>query len=270
MIHRVTQVEYAQQFSGASITCEISQTKFKARAKNWDWINRANERGTDLSEYKKKMGLAVSSAIMASSTERARRAALMGELNKRPDSHKHVSETAKRTSARPEILARRSAALAAWRKRDPDAFYEKCVSKILSYRVSKPEKWVRDFVQREFPEYEFKGNQRLMSREYFHLTTSQKRQIDVMSKSHKVIVEVDGYLHFNNVPKWNQLEKIQAKDAELNFAAPKMGYTLVRISLDQWNARGELSDASRLKLMQTLSSPDSGLHLIGELYKVTS
>lgn len=136
-----------------------------------------------------------------------------------------------------------------------------------TFKTSKPELWLREHVQAKYLEMGFKGNQRLMSLKHFQMTKSHKRQIDLLSRSHKVIVEVDGYLHFHNVSKWGQLARVQAKDAELNRAAPLMGYMLVRVSYDQWNqATGELCDDAIDLLDMHMSFVTPGTCFIGSMY----
>lgn len=111
-VHGTSKEEYVRQFPGAPITCENSAKKFKARGVNADWIRRAKERGDDLSEYKKKMGAAVREAIMANPKERARRSELakttITAWATSDEGRRTASETAKKTSARPEIIEQRT------------------------------------------------------------------------------------------------------------------------------------------------------------------
>lgn len=111
-VHHISKEEYVRQFPGAPITCENSAKKFKARGVNADWIRRAKERGDDLSEYKKKMGAAVREAIMANPKERARRSELAKTTiiawATSDEGRRTASETAKKTSARPEIIEQRT------------------------------------------------------------------------------------------------------------------------------------------------------------------
>lgn len=219
--------------------CVSTKSNYKScNIINGNWIIRAKESGDDLLEYRQKMGKAVSAAIMSNPIERARRSELAKETitawAKSDIGRKVASETAKITSARPEILEARMKKLEEWRNKDPDLFFEKCISKLIQKRTTKPEKAVVKWLKLEFPTFDFKGNQRLRSKEYFHFTKTQIRQIDVMSKSHNIIVEFDGHIHFHNIEKWNQLPLVQAKDIELNVGATALGFTVIRIATSQF------------------------------------
>ena len=121
--HDMTGEEYSKRYSVPTI-CLNASTNYSLVAKNnGDWINRANEQGTDLTEYKKKIGKAVSEAILNNPEEIARRSAMMTVLNSKQQKTKEfkkiVSDTAKATSTRPEIQQQRSIRLKAWRDKDP-------------------------------------------------------------------------------------------------------------------------------------------------------
>ena len=265
-IHGMNRVEYEKLYGTTSSS--ITHDRFVTNGKvNGNWIERKKAAGDDLADYRAKMGKAVTEAIMSNDSERDRRSKLMAALNKRDDARERSSIAAKKTSARPEILAARSRQLSDWRKREPDSFYNKCTSKMIGFRTSKPEKWMLTWAQQEFLEFDFKGNQRLKSVDYFHLTTSQKRQLDILSKKCKVIIEIDGILHFKNIPSWNQLEEVKAKDHELNIGAVQLGYTLIRISYDQWNQHtGEVCKECLDKVRSVIVERRSGVHLFGENY----
>jgi very-short-patch-repair endonuclease len=237
---------------------------------NGDWISRRKAAGDDLAEYRTKMGQAVSNAIMNNLVERARRSALakttITAWAQSEDGRKSSSNTAKVTSARPEILDQRTENLRAWREREPEKF-QATVTKFVGYKTTKPERTMLRFVQEAFPKYGFKGNQQLRSNERFLINKSRIRQIDVLSRTHKVIIEVDGWLHFNEVKGWSKLALIQAKDHELNVSVPEMGYLLVRVAYDQWNNAGELSDACKWLIAQALRVPAPGVLKIGGLYE---
>jgi len=266
----------AYEAEHGSLTCEAARAAASRVGKvNGDWIERAKAKGEDLSEYRATMGVSVKRTIMANPAERARRSELAQTTivawAQSEDGRKTSSTTAKLTSARPEIVAQRTENLRAWREREPEKF-QAIVTKMIGCRTTKPEKMTLEFLQREFPEHDFKGNQRLMNAQLFQLTKSHKRQIDIMSRTRKLVVEVDGYIHFNNVKQWDQLASVHAKDAELNATLPLMGYTLVRVSYDQWNANtGELLDDCKNKLLSIVRSDlEPAVHYIGSMYNVTT
>lgn len=82
------------------------------------------------------------------------------------------------------------------------------------------------------------------------------------------MIEIDGILHFKNIEKWNQLENVRKKDTELNEAASKMGYVLIRVGYDQWNHRGEFKQECLDRIHELLQNPVSGVYKIGEVYSV--
>lgn len=73
-----------------------------------NWITRANERGEDLTEYKQKMGKAVSESILANPEECERRSKLMGQINKTPLMIEKCRQAAIETSSRQDILIART------------------------------------------------------------------------------------------------------------------------------------------------------------------
>lgn len=267
--HDIEIKEYIE--SGGVVLCERSRQKYvKQGSMNGGWYTKKKERGEDLTEYVKKMGNAVRNSIMSNPAERERRSKLMKKLNddvfSRKEYRKIFSEAAKKTSSRPEILASRSKKLAEWRERCPDEFYDKCVHKMTSFQ-SIPEKKLREWMKKEFPEHEFTGNSRLFSEQYFLLNKSHKRQIDIISKSKKIIVEFDGPVHFKNIKNWDQLEYVQKKDNELNKSASLLGYVLIRVSYDQFlQKEKDFTEDCREQIRQIVQSCTPGLYLVGSMY----
>lgn len=264
-MHDLSRPKYETMYGSATSQISIRRSSDAGKI-NGNWIQRANDSGKDLSEYKKKMGKAVHDAIMSNSKERLRRSNLLGFLNKRQDARERSSKIAKITSARPEILKARADQLASWRAREPEIF-QACLKKMMGCRTSKPEKNVLAFVQEHFSEYDFKGNQQLKA-SCFVLNKTKRRQIDIVSRTHKIIIEVDGFVHFRNILKWNQLEHVQRKDVELNIGAVTLGYSVIRISEDQWKPNGELTERCKLSIKDTIINiSEPKLYLIGEKYK---
>ncbi len=142
-----------------------------------------------------------------------------------------ASKTAKITSQNPKVLEQRSLQLKNWRDKNPDLFYNLCVSKMVAYRTSKPEKNLTEWILLNFSDLDFKGNQRLKHSSF--TTMTQYRQIDILSKKNKIIVEFDGIVHFRNVTAWNQLPNKQKTDKEINELIND-GFLVIRISADNW------------------------------------
>ena len=268
--HNMTRDEYRTKF-GNTLASSTRKTYSDRNKANGNWIARANESGVDLTEYKKKMSKAVSEAILANPEECNRRAKLWAATNRTDAVRKKSSDTAKITSRRKDVLENRTERLRNWRNTHHDEFYDKCVSKMIGYRQSKPEKMLLEFVQ-QIAET-FMGNQRISSNDLIKTTKTHRRQIDILSKEHKIAIEFDGILHFKNIKQWNQLKNVRLKDKELNKALPKMGYALIRVGYDQFSSPKNKFDELCLERLKELiqcniDSHVPGLYLIGEVYDV--
>lgn len=264
-MHLISASEYKEKHG--QIKCEASFEAYSEQNKrNGDWIERANESGIDLTEYKKAMALSVSKSIMAKPEERKRRAKLLGDLNKTEAFRRKSSETAMATSTRPDIKEKRTKQLREWREKNPDDFYEKCVKKFSSCFNSKPETLLRKILDEAFEDYYF-SKSILKSQEYFLSTKTRRRQLDAMSYEKRIIVEFDGQYHFKDDSE--RLVKTKQKDEELNDALPKLGYMLIRISYDQYSYRrgGTFSEECLKKLFDALRDPKPGVIKIGKAYK---
>ena len=260
-IHEMRPDEYREKHGPTK--CEASFEAYSSQNKqNGDWIRRANESGEDLSGYKQKMGEAVSQAIMADPEERARRARLLGALNQTESFRQKSSETAKRTSTRPEILARRSEQLKRWRDTHFDEFYEKCVMKYLNAWHSAPEEALVQLLI-GVEGYRFKRSQRIRSETF--PTKSKFRQVDAGDKRLRVYVEYDGPLHFQKKFDNQDLEEIQLKDRLLDEHIERHEWTLIRVSFDQWDGK-KFRDGCLKQLFEELREPKAGVVRIGEAY----
>lgn len=258
--HGLLKQEYEARY-GPTI-CE-SASKAYAETRNYDWIHRANEEKKDLTEYKRKMAKAVSDAIMNNPDERKRRSELLGYLNKSDEFRKRSSETAKKTSMRFEIQARRVEQLKKWREVNCEEFFEKCTKKMLSIWHSKPEKALYEIV-RAIDGYAFRFNQTIKSETF--PTKSKRKQVDMGDKVCRVYLEFDGILHFKKKYKKQKLEEIQLKDRLLDEHIERRNWTLIRISYDQWNGK-EFKKECLESLFDALKDPQPGVVKIGKAYE---
>ena len=269
-VHCVSKEAYALQHADARITCDNSNVVFKARGQNFAWLKRAKECGDDLTEYKVKVGKAVSAAIMNNPEERARRAAQMA-ANNRTDAARELSRnTAKRTSARPEILKARSERLAKWREMNFDDFYEKCIMAMHSTWHSKPELTLFEIL-RNIKDYEFKHNQVIKSDTFNNV--SKRKQVDIADASLRVYVEFDGIIHFEpRIKGALKLSEIQNSDKLLDEHIVRHGWTLIRISYDQFSYKegGRFKESCLKLLFEHLRNPQPGVHCIGDAYGAKS
>jgi hypothetical protein len=253
------------EYSGP-ILCENSKKKYESVGKeNGNWIERAKDNGEDLSEYLDKMGNAVRESILSNPEDRKRRASVMGDVNRSDVMRQKASETAKKTSSRPEILEQRSANLKKWRDENPDEFYDKCIHKMMNTHHSKPELILYDILKQR-NDYKFKLNQVVKSNKF--ISKSKRKQVDIGDKSKRFYVEFDGELHFEET-KLNQLERVHKKDVLLDDHINEHGWILIRVGYDQFSYRK--SDYGFKKecidrVFDILDNPAPGVYKIGDVY----
>ena len=264
--HGLTKEEYEKLYG--SVRCAVTANNYSAvNAKNGDWIRRKKESGEDLTEYTKKMGVAVSHSIMSNPEERRRRARLMGSLNKTPKARERSSTVAKLTSSRPEILERRTTALRNWRNENWEDFYEKCVKRFSfsEIRMSNPEVCLRSILE-NIQGYNFVWSQVIKSDTFEN--KSKRKQVDFGDKTLRVYVEFDGIHHFKCFKIREDFERTQRNDVALDDHIEKHGWTLIRISYDQYDPKSKfLFKESCLKMLyEILQNPTPGVHRIGLAY----
>lgn len=268
LVHGLSKEEYIEKYG--SVICSASQKSYGATG-NFDWVKRARERGEDLSEYFASTGEAKSKGILASSKAIEARRKNMSELNKRPERRKRSSEVAKLTSSRPEILAERTQNLKNWRDNNFEEFYEKCVTPMIGaspmnsgvIRQTKPEKVLHELLK-NYPSYDFKYAQCIKSNSF--QTLSKRKQVDFGDKKSKVYLEFDGIYHFKKFANEKILEKAVISDAALDEQIVVRGWTLIRISYDQFNGK-VFNESCVNQLTEILTNPKPGVFKIGDAYK---
>ena len=276
--HNINDKDYRNQYG--SLICSNSVNNYSSSSKkNGNWIVKAKEEGRDLTEYWEKVSAGVKKSIMSDPLERKRRSELMTKLNNKqqsdPEFQKKVSETAKRTSSRKDILEKRSQRLKKWRDENPDVFYKKCTKKIFASFQSKPEKKLTTFLK-SLGDFKFKRNGFLRSNEF--TSKSKRRQIDIYDKENKIYVEYDGVHHFDVCFSEEILKSNQQKDSEINQYMINRNWTLIRVSYDQFVYSTKTldkvkRDASYFKpecleeIKRILAENKPGIYKIGEKYK---
>jgi hypothetical protein len=268
--HKISKDDYLQRFPESSITSYASQTLFKKRGQNFAWLKRAKDRGDDLTVYKKKMGDAVRTSIMNNPIERVRRSEQMAINNRTPQARELSRNTAKKTSARPEILVARTARLARWRDTHFDEFYEKCIKAMHSTWHSKPELILFSLLS-DIDGYVFKHNQVVKSEIFTN--KSHRKQIDIADKAMRVYVEFDGIIHFEPRIKGEKaLSDTKRMDCLLDEHVTLHNWTLIRISYDQFSYKdgGKFNEDCLRQLFELLKDPKSGVYRIGKAYETTS
>lgn len=260
LMHGLTNAVYVEQTGGSTLA-----SKSKERL---DWVSRLSP--DERTEYLQRVGQAVTDAIMADLDERKRRSEVakcsIGAWARSDEGRRRSSDVAKVTSVRPDVVAARSAQLAAWREREPERFYDECVAKMIRVRSSHAEKNAAVWLIETFPELGFKWNQQLRG-DCFMTNVTRRRQIDVMSKSAHIIVEIDGLCHFKAMFVGRDLVTVRSKDDELNAGAVALGFTVIRVSYDQFDKRNHLTDSAKARITAAIAVGGPVLHLIGDAYE---
>lgn len=192
-----------------------------------------------------------------------------------PEFQKIVSETAKKTSARPEIQAQRAEKLKNWRDNNPEDFFNKCIKKMIGSFQSKPEKKLFEFVS-ILNGFNFKKNQFINSS--FISNKSHNKQMDMGDKIKRIYIEFDGILHFESRRGIELLKMTQQKDMEIECHITNHNWTLIRISYDQFKYSTKMinkikQDSSYFrqecldKLVEILNDEKPGIYKIGKAYE---
>lgn len=258
-VHNLDKKEYVK-IHGPLLASASKEKYAKASEYNSNWIERAKERGEDLTEYWKKVSNGVRTAIMNSPEERQRRSKLLGSLNKTAAFRKKSSDTAKITSARKDIQERRSLQLKNWRDNNKQKFVL-AASKLFSIKKkTKPEVAIDKWLIENYDGV-FKYSQFFYSKTFN--TISSKKQVDFLSCDRSIIIEVDGPLHFKE--SFDQLQKTREKDIALSRYSIVNKKCLIRISFDCWSqSTGNFSQSTLDKVKQIIDNPTIGVHFVGK------
>lgn len=269
-IHNISSKKYTEIYGG-NILSATSYNKYKLNG-NEEILSEYIK--NNLEDFSRK----VSKGILNSSTSRKLHSDMMINLNNKQQADilfkKIVSDTAKKTSSRPEIIEFRTLKLKKWREENPDDFYNKCIKKMITAFQSKPEKKILQFVN-NLSGFNFKKNQFINSK--FISNKSHNKQMDMGDKEKRIYIEFDGVLHF--LPKYGYeiLSNIKQKDQEIEYHISSHNWTIIRISYDQFVYKTKMvnkikEDASYFKqecldnLIKILNENKPGIYKIGEAY----
>jgi hypothetical protein len=188
----------------------------------------------------------------------------MIRLNKTDEQRKRSSETAIKTSARPEILEKRTKNLKNWRDNNYDDFYNNCCHKMLSSWHSKPELALFKAISEKY--IDFQHNKIITS--HLFKSKSGRRQIDILCENKKIAVLYDGPAHFISIHGSKTLQNVKISDEDVNTALPILGYTLIRISDSEYtNRKFEIFTQKCLdKLFLLIDENKPGLYRLGDEY----
>lgn len=237
---------YAQKHPGALVKCQKTFDRYSNQNKeNGNWIQRRRDDGDDLMDYRKKMGEAVSSAIMSNTQERERRSKLLGELNKRDDARERSRNTAIKTSARPEIIKQRT--------------------KRLIEKAYKPTLGEQALIV-TLKDLGFVWNRQI--HDSMFINKSQRRQVDFMNHEKRFLIEFDGRQHFVDSWRRSPLEKTHTNDLLLDEWVRQNNCVLVRVGFKQFNYKTKkLSERSESLLLNAINDNlKSGTYFIGDEY----
>ncbi len=271
-IHNIDVKEYKKT---NNIICENSSNTYKKSIEeNGNWLQKAIEQGVDLTEYWSKVSKGVKESILSNPDEIKRRSELMATINKTDHMKKKASETAKLTSARPDILEKRSEQLKKWRDDHREDFHNKCTIPMINSFQSKPEKILFNNLSK-LENFNFKQNQFIKSKIF--TSSSNKRQIDIIDIGNRVYVEFDGMVHFKPIYGEEMLLKTKIREKEVENVILSNNWTLIRVSYDQFvystkKINKIKQDASYFKpeclqkIAEILKENKPGVYKIGNAY----
>jgi very-short-patch-repair endonuclease len=267
-MHSINKKQYQELYPGASVLSENSRLAYsKANKLNGPKANEKMKADGKWDDVQERRSQTMKNLIANDPHQQEIRRQNMVKINVVHKEHlrKISSETAKKTSARPEILAARSENLRRWRDEHSEDFYEKCTKKMMSTFQSKPEKLLFKIVSEKFPFLEFKRNQRLYSE---LLTNSSKRkQIDIFSQKFKIIIEYDGPCHFHNHRGDKALEIVQVRDLEMEKIFCEE-FMIIRVSdsCHKYATKSFFLEHVLVTLFNLLLNPFAGIYKLGEEY----
>lgn len=265
--HKLSAEDYKAKYG--DIISPSSKLKYSAVAKvNGDWINRAKLAGEDLSDFKNKVSKSISEYILNNPKERERRSRLLGSLNKTDAFRKKSSDTAKITSAKPEVLKARALRLKKWREDNPEQFYKKCTAIMHSKYKTLPEKKLFEFCKSLNSNFE--ANKQIKSIKHFIVNKTASKQIDILDKDAKILIEFDGIYHFKPIFGEDNFKKVKSKDLELNKYCLDNDYLLVRISQSCFIYKNinDFDTDTKDKISFLIKNKKPGIHFIGKEYNV--
>lgn len=216
----------------------------------------------EIKERRKRVGEVTRKRILSSEKERNIRRQNMIKYNKSYIGRKKASETAKKTSKRPEIVQQRSKQLRRWREENPEKFEQL----ILVRGTSKSEQEL--FKQVKSIDESFEHGKLLYNKMF--TSPSKKRQIDVVCKDKKIAIEFDGPLHFKKHNYHKECEKRIARDKEVNCILQRENWIIIRVSFDQFSyskLNYGFSQSLINEIKSIILSKKPGLYKFGKAYE---
>lgn len=249
--HKITRKEYIEKYN-SPVICETSSRTYgeiSIKNGNGQWYTNQVAAGKDMTERNKKIAKSVSKAILSNPKEIQRRSDLMKELNKGilndPRFRKIASETAKRTSARPEIIEARQ-------------------KSIVDHFHSAGEECLRIHIQSKYDGFS-KG---FIPSELFIDNATRRKSVDLINRERKIIIEYDGDHHFRVIRNDPAVfEKVKRLDAALSEYAKQNDYMLIRISCDCFYSAKKIIKPEHLETVDSfIDNFQVGTFYIGKRY----
>ncbi|MDM8554870.1 hypothetical protein QUF75_09085, partial [Desulfococcaceae bacterium HSG7] len=183
------------------------------------------------------------------------------KLEHTPAMRQKYSETAKKTSSRPDIQQQRAARLKAWREQNPEAFRKIQSKAHASIKLSKLENWLEPYLN----QWGFTRNVQLRCGE-------KKKQVDFVCKGKKIVIEVDGPWHFFPIRSQKNLENVQQRDRMLDEEILRRAWRMIRLSMQ--NFKGKSGELFSIKLEELFAMINDetwvGIRCLGSLYEQLS
>jgi hypothetical protein len=280
--HNLTKDNYS-----GNVVCEktnkIYSKSNSETGKNY-WASLTDEERIKVNE---KNSQSVRAALKNNPKESERRSKLMTELNatvmKSPEVRKKLSDVAKRTSKRPDILEKRSKQLQNWRDNYPDQFLEKCTNKLLQWKLENPDKVQENIIEfvnsfkskaekelkiflRTLDNFNFKNNQ-FISDDSF-ISKTKRKQVDFIDYKKNIFIEYDGQFHFENKMNPDRLVIQRSIDKLFDKYIIDNNLILIRISFDQfrYGSKPHFIQTCLDQLISILNNPSPGIFWIGTAY----
>lgn len=273
--HGLTKSEYQSSY-GPTLSESARQNysrlghRNKSKLKRWSEMTPAEQEA---------FRLKVSKGAKRNKADIIRRRQQMKAWNKSPKGRKVASETAKRTSARPEILEARSKNLRRWRVENREEFFNKCVKPLTSTFKSHGEESIAEFLRGE--NLHFKWGSQIKS-DLFVANKSRRKQVDFIDRENKIIIEFDGPHHFMSEESASkkgmshQVRRVKENDKALEKFSEVSGYLLIRVGWSCYNGHKKSIDPKALQALRSeilewkndTPQPKGKILKLGEEYNV--
>jgi len=252
-----------KEFPPVTKTCLGCLSNFPTLKKRQDhqkncaeWLQRKEQRKKEKLAQMKKL----STQDARSMKGRERRSKILTALNKTKVFREKASETAKKTSARPEIQKQRAAVLKKWREENPEKIKEILAKGRQSPKNSKAEIWI---MENHLQKRNFQNKHSIMC-------GKKSKEVDFVREN--IWIEIDGCWHFG--PEFTKHtrytgENVHKRDLTLIQEAQRRKIvTLIRVGVDCMMGHGKTKIKPEWEklFLQIVDDPIPNIYLFGESY----